>query len=75
MAATTIRSPRYPSTLRRRRARPTSRWEFPFGVAVNSDGTRAYVTNRFSSTVSVIDTTTNQRIADIPVGIQPQGWR
>ena len=37
------------------------------------DGTRAYVTNFNSNTVSVINTATNTVIATIPVGSGPQG--
>jgi YVTN family beta-propeller protein len=42
-------------------------------VAVNPTGTRAYVTNFNSSTVSVIDTATNAVVATVPVGNQPVG--
>jgi YVTN family beta-propeller protein len=47
--------------------------EGPDGVAVNSVGTRVYVANFKSNTVSVIDTATNRAIATIPVGSQPSG--
>jgi YVTN family beta-propeller protein len=37
------------------------------GVVVNPDGSKVYVTNAISSTVSVIDTATNSVSATIPV--------
>jgi YVTN family beta-propeller protein len=40
---------------------------------MNPSGSRAYVTNLFSSTVSVINTATNAVIATVPVGIGPVG--
>jgi YVTN family beta-propeller protein len=40
-------------------------------VAITPDGTRAYVANRFSNTVSVIDTATNTVLSTIPVGPLP----
>jgi YVTN family beta-propeller protein len=43
----------------------------PFGVAVSLDGSKVYVANTFSSSVSVIDTVTNTVIATIPVGSPP----
>ena len=42
-------------------------------MAVSPDGTRAYVTNLGSGTVSVIDTDTNTVIATITVGSGPAG--
>ncbi len=45
----------------------------PWGVAVNPAGTRAYVTNNFSNTVSVIDLATNRVTATIAVGVTPFG--
>ena len=45
--------------------------DYPVGVAVTPDGTRAYVTNCDADTVSVIDTATNTVIATIPVGDRP----
>lgn len=53
----------------------------PFSIALTPDGTRAYVTNSFSASVSVIDTATNTVVADIgmptPAGvaISPDGGR
>ena len=53
----------------------------PSGVAISSDGTRAYVANYGSSNVSVIDTATNAVIATIGVGepraiaVSPDGTR
>ena len=46
---------------------------YPGRVAVGPDGTRAYVTNLFSHTVSVINTATNQVIATVGVGSYPDG--
>jgi len=43
----------------------------PFGVAVNSTGTRVYVGNENANTVSVIDTATNTVVATVPVGATP----
>ena len=43
---------------------------FPGDVAISPDGTRAYVTNSNSATISVINTATNSVIATIPVGLQ-----
>ena len=63
------------STSRRTKSSP----QFPsetclVGVAVNSAGTRVYVTNHVSNTVSVIDGITQTVIGSpIPVGTQP-GW-
>ncbi len=45
----------------------------PVGVAVGPDGTRAYVVNSVSNTVSVIDTATNTVTGTIPVGALPVG--
>ena len=42
-------------------------------MAVHPDGTRAYVTNFSSGTVSVIDTASNTEIATVPVGVNPIG--
>ncbi|HTT95505.1 MAG TPA: PKD domain-containing protein [Solirubrobacterales bacterium] len=42
----------------------------PYGVAISPDGSRAYVANRGSSTVSVIDTATDAVVGKaIPIGI------
>jgi YVTN family beta-propeller protein len=46
----------------------------PVGIAVTPDGTKAYVTNANSSSVSVIATATNTVVGSpIPVGNLPQG--
>ena len=54
----------------------------PIGVSVTPDGRRAYIANRGSSNISVIDTTTNTVVKTIPVGslvfrvaITPNGTR
>ena len=43
----------------------------PYGVAVSPNGTRAYVTNQASNTVSVVNTATNAVVATITVGSAP----
>jgi len=43
----------------------------PSGVALNSDGTRAYVTNFFDDTMSVINTETYSVITTVNVGTGP----
>ncbi|NWA25083.1 YncE family protein [Pseudomonas gingeri] len=43
----------------------------PRGIALNSDGTRAFVCNFPINTVSVINLVTKRIIADIPVGANP----
>ena len=46
----------------------------PYGVAVTPDGSKVYVTNDLSNTVSVIDTTTNTVIGTpIRVDVNPFG--
>jgi len=45
----------------------------PYGVSVNSAGTRVYVSNSDQDSVSVLDTATNSVIASIPVGDLPLG--
>jgi YVTN family beta-propeller protein len=47
--------------------------QYPKGIAVNGAGTRVYVANASSNTVSVIDTTSMAVIKDIPVGLFPLG--
>jgi YVTN family beta-propeller protein len=43
----------------------------PTEIAFNSTGTRAYVTNQYSSTVSVVDVASNMQIDTIPVANRP----
>lgn len=45
----------------------------PSAIAINPTGTRLYVSNGGSSTVSVIDTATNKEITRVSVGSQPSG--
>ena len=45
----------------------------PRTVAVDDDGARAYVANRGSASVSVIDLVARKRIADIATGFRPYG--
>jgi YVTN family beta-propeller protein len=45
----------------------------PYGIAVSPDGTRAYVSNADSHTVSVIETATNLVRTTISVGSYPAG--
>ena len=47
--------------------------DYPYGVAVNPDGTKVYVTNSLSNNVSVIDTATNNVTATVNVGSDPYG--
>lgn len=44
---------------------------YPFGVAVSPDGSKVYVTNGGSATVSVIATASNAVTATVPVGSAP----
>ena len=45
----------------------------PRSVAITPDGTRAYITNQFADSVSVIEIATNTVIGTIPVGDGPKG--
>lgn len=45
----------------------------PHGVVVDTTGTRAWVTNTYDSTVSVIDLPTSSVVATIKVGAEPSG--
>ena len=45
----------------------------PYGVAVNPARTKAYVANKGSNNVSVIDTATNMVTTTVPVGTSPYG--
>lgn len=47
--------------------------EAPHGVALNDDGSRAYVTNLKGNSVSVVDTTTAAQVTLISVGTEPNG--
>jgi YVTN family beta-propeller protein len=47
--------------------------DFPRGVAISPDGSRAYVGNQGSNSVSVIDTASNTVIATVAVGVGPVG--
>jgi YVTN family beta-propeller protein len=42
-------------------------------MAITPDGAKLYVANGRSDSVSVIDTATNTKIKDIPVGKRPWG--
>lgn len=46
----------------------------PLGVAVHPDGTRLYVVNEESDTVSVVDAITYAHITDITVGTKPEAY-
>lgn len=50
---------------------PITVGDTPTEMAFNSTGTRLYVTNQYSSTVSVIDVANNGVIETIPVGNRP----
>jgi YVTN family beta-propeller protein len=43
------------------------------GIAVSADGTRLYVSNPFSNTITLIDTATNTIVGTVPVGSGPAG--
>jgi YVTN family beta-propeller protein len=43
----------------------------PVHVSISPDGTRAYVTNAGSNSVSIIDISTNAVSATVPVGFLP----
>jgi YVTN family beta-propeller protein len=45
----------------------------PWGVAISPDGSRAYVANRNSASVSVISLADNTVVGTIPVGLGPTG--
>ena len=45
----------------------------PAGIALSSDGSRAYVTNSSGNTVSVIDTANSKVLATVTVGAKPDG--
>jgi len=45
----------------------------PLGVSVNPAGTKVYVANEGSNTVSVIDTSNSTVIATVTVGVYPAG--
>lgn len=45
----------------------------PHGVVISPDGRYVYVTNIVSGDVSVIETATDQEVAKIPVGKEPNG--
>jgi YVTN family beta-propeller protein len=42
-------------------------------MAITPDGKKLYVANGRSDNVSVIDTATNTKLRDIPVGTRPWG--
>ena len=45
----------------------------PWNMAITPDGRKLYVANGRSNSVSVIDTQSNQKLKDIPVGEMPWG--
>ncbi len=47
--------------------------KFSNDVTVHPNGKRAYVSNGNDATVSVIDTESNRKTKDIPVGVRPCG--
>lgn len=63
---------------RNRKLREIPVGEEPNGVAVNPQGTRAYVANTVSGTISVLNITRNSPqvariVQEIPVGVEPYG--
>jgi YVTN family beta-propeller protein len=51
---------------------PTTYFGVP-GIAISADGRRAYISGFNSSTVSILDTSTNTVVGTIPVGSGPAG--
>jgi YVTN family beta-propeller protein len=49
----------------------TARGKNPRGIVINAAGTRAYVACPLSEDISVLDLTTNQRLANIPIADLP----
>jgi len=45
----------------------------PHGVVIEPSDQRAWVTNMYDGTVSVVDLTTNETVATVPVGDKPNG--
>ena len=45
----------------------------PHGVVVDTTGETAWVTNLYDDTISVLDLTTNEAVATVPVGDMPNG--
>jgi YVTN family beta-propeller protein len=45
----------------------------PWNMAITPDGKKLYVANGRSNSISVIDTASNQKVADIAVGELPWG--
>jgi YVTN family beta-propeller protein len=45
----------------------------PTGIAINGNGSRAYITNRTTNNVTVFDPVINVTYANIPVGTGPRG--
>jgi YVTN family beta-propeller protein len=43
------------------------------GIAASGDGTRVYVSNPFTSTITILDTNTNTIVGTVPVGFGPAG--
>jgi YVTN family beta-propeller protein len=43
------------------------------GIAVSADGSRVFVSNPFSNTITLIDATTNAIVGTVPVGSGPAG--
>jgi YVTN family beta-propeller protein len=61
-----ITNPSSPQTI------PLAKLEFPYGLAVSSDGTKLYAVLNGTNQLAVIDTAMNQVMGRIPVGNTPQ---
>lgn len=48
-------------------------FDFPFGIAVTSDGAKVYACNSAGRTVAVINPATGAIVTTIPVGLNPDG--
>ncbi len=48
--------------------------EYPEGIAASRDGSRVYVANWETNTLSVIDTTTMKVVGDVPVADGPRAF-
>ena len=66
----TIGGPRQPSTLFSDQF-GTGLGRGPIQVTISQDGGAAYISNYWSNTVSVLDTSTNEVVATVPVGNRP----
>src|SRR4029453_19415026 len=52
---------------------PSKRASYPCGIALNGDGTRAYVCLSMNNTLAVVDLTAGKLLDEIPAGVAPFG--